>query len=75
MNIPNPRHWIQVPSDLKNVFADPVDCLHEVEDVVSAVHEEARDNNVQTGDVLRVVVHVQEVARRHREPVESTTSI
>jgi hypothetical protein len=35
------------PSDLKkSVFADPVDCLHEVEDVVSAVHEEAGDNDV-----------------------------
>ncbi len=56
----------------KSVFPDPVDCLHEVEDVVRAVHEEAGDDDVQTGDVLCVVVHVQEVARRHREPVQST---
>jgi hypothetical protein len=69
---PDPHQNVMNP---KNVFANPVDCLHEVEDVVRAVHEEAGDNDVQTGDVLRVVVHVQEVARRHREPVQSTTSV
>ncbi len=76
INIPDPQHWIQVPIwSKKSVFADPVDCLHEVEDVVSTVHEEAGDDDVQTGDVLRVVVHVQKVARRHREPVQSSMSL
>ena len=50
-----------------------MNCLHKVEDVVGAVHEEAGDHGVQAPHVLRLVVHVQEIPGCHREPNQFIT--
>ena len=55
----------KISKNLEIVKSNLVDCLYEVYDVVCAVHEEAGCDGVLAVHVVGVVVHFQEITRRH----------
>ena len=50
------------------LLENPVDGLDKLDDVVSTVDEEACDDTVMTGDIIRGGVNFQKISSSHAKP-------